>query len=281
MSSNAPIVILTDFGTEDPFVGIMKGVISKIVPNIRIIDLSHSIPPGDIKRAAIAIWMSKPYFPDNAIFLAVIDPGVGTPRRGIVIVNDHHRYVGPDNGLFTFVLEDSSQFWELRDNKYQLPNPGATFHGRDIFAPAAAHLVRGVKGSEFGPAVSDVVRLSDPRFLYEKNSIQGEVLFADHFGNLLTSLGQFSFIAGSEYRLDPWIQSASSSFSEIKVSMERAQLELPDGRLLFWVSTFADIQPDDCAVLVGSSGLMEIAANRSRAVEILGLSEGDLITLRF
>ena len=178
-------------------------------------------------------------------------------------------------------MEDSSQFWELRDNKYQLPNPGATFHGRDIFAPAAAHLVRGVKGSEFGPAVSDVVRLSDPRFLYEKNSIQGEVLFADHFGNLLTSLGQFSFIAGSEYRLDPWIQSASSSFSEIKVSMERAQLELPDGKLLFWVSTFAEIQPDDCAVLVGSSGLMEIAANRSRAVEILGLSEGDLITLRF
>ena len=281
MSSNAPIVVLTDFGTVDPFVGIMKGVISKIVPKVSFIDLSHSIPPGDIKRAAIAIWMSKPYFPDDTIFLGVIDPGVGTPRRGIVIVDDHHKYVGPDNGLFTFVLEDSSQIWELRDHKYQLPNPGATFHGRDIFAPAAAYLVRGVKGSQFGPAVSDVLQLSDPLFTYEMNIIQGEVLFADHFGNLLTSLGQFSLIAGSEYRLDPWIQSVSSSFSGLKVSMEHAQLELPDGILLHWVGTFADIRPGECAVLVGSSGLLEIAANRSRAVEILGLSEGDLITLRF
>ena len=281
MTSDAPIILLTDFGLEDPFVGIMKGVIAKIAPKGRVIDLTHSIPPGDVKRAAITIWQSSTYFPDDAIFLSVVDPGVGTSRRGIVVVNDTHKYVGPDNGLFSFVLDKASEIWELSDPGYQLADPGTTFHGRDIFAPAAAYLVNGVQGSQFGPPVSDVRQLSNPVLLYEKNRIQGEVLFADHFGNLLTSLGRFSRLGKSLFRFDPWLWSDPNSHQGIEVSLDHASIQLLNGRKLPWVNTFAEIPSGTCAALIGSSGLMEIAANRNSAAEILGLSEGELLTLSF
>jgi hypothetical protein len=281
MTSEPPIVLLTDFGQEDPFVGIMKGVTAKIAPKGRVIDLTHSIPPGDVKRAAITIWQSSTYFPDDSIFLSVVDPGVGTSRRGIVVVNDTHKYVGPDNGLFSFILNESSEIWELKDPEYQLAYPGTTFHGRDIFAPAAAYLVNGVQGSQFGPPVSDVRRLSDPVLLYEKSWIQGEVLFADHFGNLLTSLGRLSRLTESLFRFDPWLRSDSEIDQGIEVAIDRATVQLLNGRKLPWVNTFAEIPSGTCAALIGSSGLMEIAANRNSAAEILGLSEGELLTLSF
>lgn len=279
MPSNAPIVLLTDFGIEDPFVGIMKGVIADIVPNVPVIDLSHSIPPGDIKRAAITIWQSYSYFPEDSIFLGVVDPGVGTSRRGIVIVSDRQIFVGPDNGLFTFILNDSSQVWELRDMQYQLPNPGYTFHGRDVFAPAAAYLAQGVQSSQLGPSVSDIHRVPDPVLKYEKDKISGEILFADRFGNVLTSLGRFTSKAKSVFRFEPWVRNDPGSFGEIEIPMNQANLELADGRSLPWVRTFADIPSGKCGVLVGSSGLLEIVANRSNAAEALGLSDGDLVNL--
>ena len=279
MRSNTPIVLLTDFGIKDPFVGIMKGVISDIVPNVPMIDLSHSIPPGDIKRAAVTIWQSFSYFPEDSIFLGVIDPGVGTSRRGIVIVTERYKYVGPDNGLFTFVMDDAAEVWELSNPQYQLQNPGNTFHGRDIFAPAAAYLARGIQGSQLGPRILDIVRLSDPVLNCEHNKVNGEILFADRFGNLLTSLGRFTPVADTKLRLDPWLRSASGSIQEIEFSISRARLKLANGRLLPWVRTFADIPTSECAVLVGSSGLLEIAVNRGNAAQVLGLSDKDPVTL--
>lgn len=279
MSSLAPIVLITDFGIQDPFVGIMKGVIAEISPKVPMIDLTHSIPPGDIKRAAITIWQSISFFPNESIFLGVVDPGVGTSRRGIVIVSDQQKYVGPDNGLFTFILDESAQVWELSDPQYQLPNPGYTFHGRDIFAPAAAYLAQGVQASQFGARVSDILHIPDPVMNYEEDKISGEILFADRFGNLLTSLGRFVPIVNSEYKLEPWLRSASDSFHEMRVSMSQVRLKLADGRSFPWVRTFADIPPGKCRVLVGSSGLLEIAANRGNAAEALGLSDGDPVNL--
>ena len=109
MPSSPLIALITDFGENDPFVGIMKGVISKIAPGIKLIDITHNIPPGDIQRAAVMLWQSKPYFPSGSIFLTVVDPGVGTSRRGLICCSDDHIFIGPDNGLFTFVLDSSSQ----------------------------------------------------------------------------------------------------------------------------------------------------------------------------
>ena len=183
MPSSPLIALITDFGENDPFVGIMKGVISKISPGIELIDITHNIPPGDIQRAAIMLWQSKPYFPPGSIFLTVVDPGVGTSRRGLIAFSDDHIYVGPDNGLFTFVLDTSSEQWELENREYQLPHPGTTFHGRDIFAPAAAYTAKGIFGSEFGPVITDIMRLPKPHFRLSPHQIQGEILYKDRFGN--------------------------------------------------------------------------------------------------
>ena len=145
-----PIVILTDFGTSDPFTGIMKGVIAGIAPDRPIIDLTNEIPPGDIRRAAVMLWQASPYFPAGSVFLTVVDPGVGTSRRPIFLKTRDHVFIGPDNGVFTFILGESFQAWELQNPRLTLQNPGMTFHGRDIFAPAAGYAALGTPGPEFG-----------------------------------------------------------------------------------------------------------------------------------
>ena len=141
---NSPIVILTDFGTADPFVGIMKGVINQIAPTTPIIDLTHEISPGDIRQGAITLWQSIHYFTAGSIFLAVIDPGVGTYRRPILFKSGGYKFIAPDNGVLSYIFNDSPKAWEISNSQLALPNPGTTFHGRDIFAPAAAHASLGV-----------------------------------------------------------------------------------------------------------------------------------------
>jgi len=275
------IALITDFGENDPFVGIMKGVISKISPGLELIDITHNIPPGDIQRAAIMLWQSKPYFPPGSIFLTVVDPGVGTSRRGLIAFSDDHIYVGPDNGLFTFVLDTSSEQWELENREYQLPHPGTTFHGRDIFAPAAAYTAKGIFGSEFGPVITDILRLPKPHFRLSPHQIQGEILYKDRFGNLLTSLGKFTSLDQMTFEIEPWFDVEPKLSGKIRISRAQASILLADGRILSWVDTFADLQDDECGILLGSSGLLEISANQNSAADLLSLSSGEHITLKF
>jgi hypothetical protein len=284
----APLVaLLTDFGTSDPFAGIMKGVIASIAPGIQIVDLTHEIPPGDVQRGAVALWQAMMYFPPGTIFLGVVDPEVGTFRRPVLVESENRTFIGPDNGLFSFVLGGDYQAWELRNPRLALPSPGNTFHGRDIFAPAAAHAASGIPGSEFGPAAAPLSRLPAP--LLDSSASQmlrGEVLFPDRFGNLLTSLGQFVPLAGGTYELQPWLRAGSATN---KAGQEKrllrfhpafTRLYLPGGESLQWVTTFAEAPPGGCAFLVGSSGLLEIVAFQRSAAEILGLRSGNEITLR-
>jgi S-adenosylmethionine hydrolase len=186
------IAILTDFGTSDPFVGIMKGVIAQIAPGVPTIDLTHEIPPGDIRRAAVELWRSTPYFPNGTVFLCVVDPGVGTARRSVIVTGNlmqdrtekAYTFVGPDNGTFTF-LEHTLPAWELKSPSFALQGASSTFHGRDVYAPAAAYAALGHAGAEFGPPVKELVRLPLPRLKTSANGqLQGEILHADHFGNL-------------------------------------------------------------------------------------------------
>jgi S-adenosylmethionine hydrolase len=281
MPSSPLIALITDFGENDPFVGIMKGVISKIAPGTKMIDITHNIPPGDIQRAAIMLWQSRPYFTPGSIFLTVVDPGVGTSRRGLIGCSAGHIFIGPDNGIFSFVMDSSSEQWELDNQRYQLPHPGTTFHGRDIFAPAAAYTAEGVFGSEFGPVVNDMLRLPKPHFRFSSHQIQGEILYQDRFGNLLTSLGKFTSPDQINFELEPWLDVEAELSEPIRITREQADLVLASGRSLPWVNTFADLQDGECGVLVGSSGLLEISANQSSAANLLNLSSGENVTLNF
>ena len=281
MNKTALIAILTDFGAVDPFSGIMKGVISTIAPQATILEISNQIPPGDIKRAAINLWQSRPYFPPGTIFLAVVDPGVGTSRKAILMQSGGHTYVGPDNGLFTFVMEEDARVWNISNPAYTLAEPGSTFHGRDIFAPAAAHAALDVPGPEFGPPVSEPVRISLPQLeLQGPGELSGEILYADRFGNLLTSLGRFERAAEGWLVLNPWLPPLQDVAARLRFRPEELTLEIEEDRRLGWVNTFSDIAPGDCAFLVGSSGLVEIVSNRQSAAEILILASGDQVVLR-
>jgi S-adenosylmethionine hydrolase len=275
---SAPIVILTDFGTTDPFVGIMKGVITTINPDTPIIDLTHEIPPGDIRRGGIVLWQSRPYFPEGTTFLGVVDPGVGTQRRPILLETQGQSFIGPDNGLFTYVLGPTFRAWELANPQLRLPNPRATFHGRDIFAPAAAYAAQGVPGPQFGEAVPELSMAPLPQLeIQPPNRIRGEILHMDRFGNALTSLGVFSPLPTGSHALEPWVGKETG----LEVRMEEASLQLPGGYLIPWAKTFAEVEAGSCAFILGSSGLLEIVGNRQSAAKLLNLQGGEPVTLKW
>ncbi len=271
----APIVILTDFGLQDPYVGIMKGVILQRVQTT-LVDLVHDIPPGDIRQAAFVLWQSLDHFPEGTVFLAVVDPGVGSHRLPVIAESQGYRFVAPDNGLLTYVATLETRAWALANPAFHLPIPSATFHGRDIFAPAAAYAARGVPGRAFGPMVPSLRRIPLPAWRLEgRHMLRGEVLHADRFGNVITSLGAFRR-SGSDWMLFPWPETRAQ---QEPVYFIPAAVRLPDGRLLPVVRTFADIPPDETAALVGSSGMIEIAANRQSAAAMLDLKPGDSVVL--
>jgi S-adenosylmethionine hydrolase len=275
---NPPIVILTDFGTADPFVGIMKGVIHQIAPGTPIIDLTHDIPPGDILHGAVTLWQSVEYFAPDSTFLAVVDPGVGTSRRPILVKNEWHHFIAPDNGVLSFILDESAKGWEISNPQLGLPDPGITFHGRDIFAPAAAHASLGVPARKFGDPISNFNRLASPQLaLTRPGQLTGQILFPDRFGNLLTSLGKFNWTMHNRIQFRPWV----GDIPPFSANPESLNISLKDGKHLSWRKTFADIPPGECAVLLGSSGLLEIASNRQSAANLLNLAPHELITLQY
>jgi S-adenosylmethionine hydrolase len=281
MASSRLIALISDFGLDDPFVGIMKGVISRISPHAHVIDINHSIPQGDIQRAAIQLWMAKPYFPAGTNFLVVVDPGVGTDRKAILIEDSKYRYIGPDNGLFTFAVADKFSAWELSNPAYRLESGSATFHGRDIFAPAAAHSANGVPGNQFGEGVQDFIHLPNPELQVELDRIRGEIIYCDQFGNLLTSIGKFTKSGEQRYQFDPWLPLGDKTIQELELQSERVNLLLPSSHRLPWIETFADIPESECGILVGSTGLIEIAAFNHSARVYTNLTVGDPVTLVF
>jgi S-adenosylmethionine hydrolase len=189
-SASGLISLLTDFGYGDPFVGAMKGVILGINPSARIIDLSHNVPPQDVFCGAVVLRAAAPYLPEGTIHVAVVDPGVGTQRRPLLIEADRSFYIGPDNGILSFALRDKKLtcITELNNDTYFLKPTSTTFHGRDIFAPIAAHLSLGLPPERFGSAVSDFVQLPWPEVLRRDSTLEGEIIYIDRFGNLITNI---------------------------------------------------------------------------------------------
>lgn len=184
------ITLITDFGYQDPFVGIMKGIIIGINSQARIIDLSHGVPPQDLMAGALVLRSSVPFFPPGTIHVAVVDPGVGTKRRPLLIEAGGCFFIGPDNGVLSLALEgkEVEQIIELCDETYHLKPTSATFHGRDIFAPIAGYISLGIPAQDLGVQVNGFVRLSWPEVSRRDRFIQGEVTYIDGFGNLVTNI---------------------------------------------------------------------------------------------
>jgi len=245
---SAIITLTTDFGTRDAYVAEMKGVILDIAAAagrpVQLVDVTHDVAPHDVTEGALALDAAAPYFPPGSIHLAVVDPGVGTDRRGLVVQTDRAMLVGPDNGLFTPFLEQSARWdaYELRGAEYRLPSVSRTFHGRDVFAPAAAHLAIGVTPERFGPPVADPVRLSWPTVRAVAGAVAGSVLHVDRFGNLVTSI-------------------RAETLAELG-GAPRIRL---GGRPLTLVGTYGDLEIGEAGALVGSSGRLEIAVREGSA----------------
>lgn len=256
MSHQPLIVLLTDFGTADTFIGVMKGVIASICRNAHVIDLTHAITPQQVREGAFHLERSLDFFPAGTIFVCVVDPGVGTSRRPIGVDTGRFRFVAPDNGLLTPVFErfPDARCHLLSEPCYHLPSTSATFHGRDIFSPVAAHLATGVPMDKTGPAV-DIsscakIPLYRPEPLNDGTGWQGEVISIDHFGNVITSF-------------DASILPPKGTCS---VSAGNAT-DLP------LVRTYGDVAPGKPLAYVGSSGMIEIAVRNGNASNELQIAD--------
>jgi len=191
MQHNPIITLITDFGYRDPFVGIMKGIILGINPSVHIVDITHDISPQNVLEASLAVGMSFESFPNGTIHVAVVDPGVGSVRRPILIATGAHYFVGPDNGIFSRVypLLETKTVIHITAEHYFMPQRSSTFHGRDVFAPAAAWLSRGISISNFGSPVTDYVTMKIPvPTMSSKSTLEGEVISIDRFGNAMTNI---------------------------------------------------------------------------------------------
>jgi S-adenosyl-L-methionine hydrolase (adenosine-forming) len=184
------ITLTTDFGTQDPFVGIMKGVIARINPQAAVVDLTHGVPPQNILVAAMILSHAMEYFPRQTIHVAVVDPGVGSRRRALMVEIDDTYLIGPDNGVLSLACEERkpTRIIQLSNPSYYLKPTSGTFHGRDIFAPVAAYLSLGIVPEAFGETVDDYVRVSQPEVVRTELSLTGEIVYIDGFGNVFTNI---------------------------------------------------------------------------------------------
>lgn len=247
------VTILTDFGTRDGYVAAMKGVIAGIAPDALIDDVAHDVAPGDVYGAAWALSRYWRHYPAGSIHLVVVDPGVGTGRRALAAWLDGRFLVAPDNGVATLALQRANQWTavSVHHEKYVEGERSATFHGRDVFAPVAAHLARGVRVEELGPPLEDPVRLDLPRPVRHGAAARGEVVAIDRFGNAVTN------VPGE------WLGPG-------------ARIEV--GRLAVEVRrTYGEVAPGEPVAVVNSDGLLEIAVRGGAAAERLGIGRGEAV----
>ena len=259
MAPSGIITLITDFGLADPYVGIMKGVILGLNPNAKLIDITHELTPGDIIGAAMALKDSFAYFPEGTVHIVVVDPGVGTDRRPLAFLTDRYFFVAPDNGvLWPIISENKGTVIHLSNPSFFRHPISNTFHGRDIFAPVAAHISAGIDPLRMGKVINDPIRLTIPRPIQEGNLLKGQVVRIDRFGNLITNI--------DEKALKEFL---GSSDCIVKVGPIQ----------IYGISsTYADVPIQKELALVGSSGFLEISVNQGRADARLGI-RGSILNL--
>lgn len=258
-SACGTITLMTDFGLADPYVGVMKGVILSIAPAVSLVDLTHAVPPQDVRRAAFLLAGAIDFFPAGTVHLVVVDPGVGGQRRPIAVKAGRAYFVAPDNGVLSLALarRQAETIIHLTNPDYWLPEVSATFHGRDIFAPVAAHLALGVPISRLGTRIDEFVRLPASEPAHQPDgSIRGQVQHIDRFGNCITN------VPSNMLRVDGPLVVRIAGHSIKGISQ-----------------TYAAVKPGRLISVIGSSGFLEIAVSNGSAADQLSISVGDTVVI--
>jgi len=253
----ALITLTTDFGLVDPWVGIMKGVIATRAPGVQVVDVSHGIPPQDVLAGALVLRHAVPWFPRGTIHVAVVDPGVGGPRRALCVETESALLVGPDNGLLSLAAPPGSvrRIVELTNERFHVAPRSGTFHGRDVFAPVAAALAMGTDAGALGAARDDLERLTVPAPVRHGTTLEAQVIYVDHFGNLVTN------VAGDS------------------VASDRVSISIAGTRIRGIATSYTAAARGALVAVVNSWNLIEIAVRDGSARDHLGVAAGAPITL--
>ncbi|HOP46634.1 MAG TPA: SAM-dependent chlorinase/fluorinase [Desulfobacteraceae bacterium] len=265
MKASGLITILTDFGLSDPYVGIMKGVILSINQNATVVDISHLIKPGSIMHAASLLMETYRFFPKGTVHLVVVDPGVGSERRPILVKTEDYIFVGPDNGVLWPVITSNEHpgVIHITERRYFLKNVSHTFHGRDIFAPVSAHLSYGADPLDIGIEIDDAVKFCLPspvetKSRYSKGKmLSGQIMRVDHFGNLISNI--------HEEDLQKFLRESKPVIRIGDIVIEGLS------------GTYSDAKTGDMLAIIGSSGFLEIAVNSGRASDKLAMEQKEII----
>lgn len=255
------IALLSDFGEQDHYVGAMKGVLTRLAPNAKVIDISHHVPPFDLIHAGLLLQQCYRYFPRRSIFVSVIDPGVGGERKPLLVETEDYFFIAPDNGLLAMALSEQKlkRIVHLNNPKYFLKPLSPTFHGRDLFAPVAAHLSQGLTAEFFGTELTDYRRLPEFVPTFTEQELRGRILSFDRFGNAITNLSK-NFVQRHHH--------ANELVARIG-SLELRALS----------RYFAEAAPGAPLLYFGSGNMLEVAVNQGSAEEKLGLRRGDSVIL--
>lgn len=256
------ITLITDFGTEAGYMGAVKGVILKINPDAQVVDISHNIEPFDVWEGAFVLRNSCRFFPKGTIHMVVVDPGVGGPRQAILIVSESYAFVGPDNGVFSFLYDSEKilKIININNPKYFI-GKSYTFHARDVFAPVAAYLSLGIKPEEFGTEAKECLKLKIPLPQVKDKIIKGEILWVDRFGNLITNL-------------DHALIKKIKSKKDFKITVGKKTIKRIS-------SSYYEGRENEILALEGSCGYLEISANQGSAQKILRKKRGDKFKVEF
>ena len=261
------VALLSDFGNRDHYVGAVKGAILSVCPDASVVDILHEIPAHDVVAGAFALAAAYRDFPRGTVFVAVVDPGVGSERRGLALEAGGYRFVGPDNGIFSHVLSEDPdvRIHQLTNAGLFRPEVSSTFHARDIFGPVAGHLACGMRLDEVGPPVQDPIRLPiEPVQQLGPGEWEGKVLHVDHFGNLTTNL--------HKDELARILKDVGGDEGDIVIVVEGAVLPM--------ARAYADVPEGEACALLGSSGRLEVAVHRGSAARILGAGKGAPVRIR-
>jgi len=257
------ITLLTDFGEKDTYVAQMKGVILSICRDANIIDITHEIIPQNIEEGAFLLMNTVSFFPKNTIHVAVVDPGVGTDRRGIVIETEDFKLVGPDNGLLIPSAKKYSRFrvFEITNQNYLLPSKTHTFHGRDVFAPVAAYLAQGIGIESVGEEIYDYVDLDIWVGEIKEDRIVGKIMHIDRFGNAITNIEGKTILEHLEYG------------SRVLISVESREYEMP------FVKSYGFVGKGEKLLTIGGNGFLEISMNQGNASQEMELKIGSKVII--
>ncbi|MFN8373440.1 MAG: SAM-dependent chlorinase/fluorinase [Anaerolineae bacterium] len=272
------IAILTDFGTKDNYVGTMKGVIHSIAPQAVVIDVTHHIEAQNVRQAAFSLMSSYSYFAPGTTFLIVVDPGVGSTRRPIAVKAGEYVFVAPDNGVLSYALGDFEKIqpFELTNKALWLPETSATFHGRDVFAPVAAHIASGKALESVGEPIDDIHALPMPELSVSGKRVRGEIMHIDRFGNILSSIGHMRWLSPEKLTLEPHF---GENRTPLPIRAREAKVKIHTHEIDSISHAYADTPRGGLIALIGSSGYLEVAVNQGNAASVLDVVIGDHVDL--